>query len=52
MLLSIVIKTRLCYGYIVLSKLFDRSPVAIARQWTVATNGEVASAGILVEEHN
>ena len=52
MLVRLVIKTILCYGYSVLPTLFDRIPVAIVRQWTVTTHGEAASAGILAEEHN
>ena len=35
-----------------LPTLFNRSPVAIARQWTVKTHGEAAAAGISFEKHD
>ena len=51
MLLRIVLNKRLCYSYSALPKLFNRRPVAIARQWTVAIHGELA-AGRSVKENN
>ena len=52
MLVRLVLNKRICYGYIVFPTLFDRIPVAIAWQWNVATHGEAAAAGRLVEEHD
>ena len=48
MILRILFNKRLCYSHNILLKLFDRSPVVIARQWTVTTHGEAAAAGLLV----
>ena len=52
MLLGIVLNKRLCYRYSALPKLFNRRPVAIARQWTVTIHGELAAAGRSVKEKN
>ena len=52
MLLRLLLNKRLCYGYSILPTLFNRIPVVIARQWNVATHGEVAAAGISVEEQD
>ena len=49
MLVMLVLNKRLCYGYIILPKLFNISPVAIARKWTVATHGEAAAPGRLIQ---
>ena len=52
MLVTLVLNKRLCYGYSILPTLFDRSLVAIKRQWTVVKHGEAAAVIILVEEHD
>ena len=52
MLVRLVLNKRLCYRYSVLTTLFNRIPAAIMRQWNVATHGEAAAAGGLVEEHD
>ena len=43
---------RLYYGNIILPASFDRSPVAVERQQTVATHSEAAAAEILVKEND
>ena len=52
MIVSLVINTRLFYGYSVLPTLFNIIPVAIIRQWTLATHGEAAASGMLDKEHD
>ena len=50
MLVRLVLNKRLCYGYIVLPTLFNRSPTVIVWQWNFVIHGESAAAGKLVEE--
>ena len=52
MIVRVVLNKRLLYGYRILPKLLDRSPVMIAQQWIVTTHSEVSAAGRSVEEHD
>ena len=51
MLVRLVVNKRLYYGYRVLLTLFNRSPIAIARKWNVATHSEAAATGGLAEDN-
>ena len=52
MLVTLVLNKRLCYSYSILPTSFNIIPVAIARQWTVATHGEAAAGEKSAEEHD